>query len=114
MKSEEKLKKSTSFGIKRDSPKEKWVESNKHSFKSDSLSEHFSSKERDNSGIVLEPVKLNYKNSDELMKHQLGKSNGEEFNREHDFTFSGKRTYSPSMGEAMSADGKGAIFFHSK
>ena len=113
VKSEEKLKKSSSFGLKRDSPKEKWVESNKHSFKGDTLGEHFASKERDNAGIVIEPVKLNYKNNEELMKHQLVKSNGEEFNREHDFTFSGKRTYSPSMGEAMSADGKGAIFVNS-
>ena len=114
VKSEEKVKKLTSFGLKRDSPKEKWVESNKHSFKSDLISEHFSTKERDNSGIVIEPVKLNYKNSEELMKHQLSKSNGEELNRDHDFTFSGKRTYSPSMGEAMSADGKGAMqyYFH--
>ena len=110
--SDEKVKKPNSFGIKRDSPKEKWVES-KTSFKSEHLSDNFSSKDRDHrdseemsksrtSGIIIEPVKLNSKYS------ELGKTNGDESSRsEHDFTFTGKRTYSPSMGEAVSVDGKG-------
>ena len=122
--SDEKVKKPSTFGMKRDSPKEKWVESNK-SFKSENVGGHFSPKDshRDSdelskvrtSGIVIEPVKLNYKNSDD--KQHLGKSTGDECRTredllfsgrvEHDFTFSGKRTYSPSMGEAASGDGKG-------
>ena len=54
------------------------------------------------SGIIIEPVKLNAKYS------ELGKTNGDDSSRnEHDFTFTGKRTYSPSMGEAISVDGKG-------
>ena len=100
---EDKVKK---LGVKRDSPKEKWVESNKSSIKSDHSSDSRTS--------GMEPVKLT---SDPIVKQQLAKSNGNEDNRpredssfprsETDFTFSGKRTYSPSMSENISVDGKG-------
>lgn len=106
---DEKVKKQ-SFGLKRDSPKEKWVES-KSSIKSDiHNSESKDVEDKRTSGISIESVKLN----NELVK-QVGKSDEcrskEELqfpNRiEHDFTFSGKRTYSPSMSENMLVDGKG-------
>ena len=106
--SDEKVKKLGGSGPKRDSPKEKWVES-KNSFKSD---QHLSERDR-TSGITIEPV-----NNDDLLK-QLGKNNGDcrkdakedlslISNRvDHEFSFSGKRTYSPSMSENISVDGKG-------
>lgn len=106
--SDEKVKKLGSSGPKRDSPKEKWVES-KNCFKSD---QHLSERDR-TSGITIEPV-----NNDDLLK-QLGKNNGDcrkdgkedlslISNRvDHEFSFSGKRTYSPSMSENISVDGKG-------
>ena len=117
---DEKVKKPSSFGIKRDSPKEKWVES-KSSFKSDNISDGSKDSHRDTddlsksrtSGIVIEPMKLN---SDKLFK-----TTGDEVRNkdemmfparsDSEFSFTGKRTYSPSMGDAISVDGKGICLY---
>ena len=111
--SDDKVKKLGGSGPKRDSPKEKWVES-KNNYKSD---QHLSERDR-TSGITIEPV-----NNDDLVKQQLGKNNGDcrkdgkedlslISNRvDHEFSFSGKRTYSPSMSESISVDGKGKNSF---
>lgn len=120
------LKKGDEARAKRDSPKEKWVES-KSSFKNeDSASDNIS---KDRTCITIEAVKLNNEgNSDNLMKHpasslQIVKIDGEESRKEgkddassmisndrleHAFAFTGKRTYSPSMSDTT-VDGKGKM-----
>ena len=113
--SDEKVKRPGGSGPKRDSPKEKWVES-KNNYKSDQ--QHLSERDR-TSGMIMEPLS----NDDLLVKQQLGKNNGDcrkdgkedlslISNRvDHEFSFSGKRTYSPSMSESISVDGKGKNSF---
>ena len=112
---DEKVKRPGGSGPKRDSPKEKWVES-KNNYKSDQS--HLNERDR-TSGITIEPLN----NDDLLVKQQLGKNNGDcrkdgkedlslISNRvDHEFSFSGKRTYSPSMSESISVDGKGKNSF---
>ena len=112
---EEKVKRPGGSGPKRDSPKEKWVES-KNNYKSDQ--QHLNERDR-TSGITIEPLN----NDDLLVKQQLGKNTGDcrkdgkedlslLSNRvDHEFSFSGKRTYSPSMSESISVDGKGKNSF---
>ena len=112
---DEKVKRPGGSGPKRDSPKEKWVES-KNNYKSDQ--QHLNERDR-TSGITIEPLN----NDDHLVKQQLGKNNGDcrkdgkedlslISNRvDHEFSFSGKRTYSPSMSESISVDGKGKNSF---
>ena len=110
--SSEKLK------VKRDSMKEKWVES-KPSQKSDLHGEDLVTKD-DRTRITIEAMKPNDSESLDLAKGPAAALNivrmeggkeeaavGAPDRIDHAFAFTGKRTYSPSMSETASVEGKG-------
>lgn len=131
----DKDKKLDRYIPKRDSMKEKWVES-KPSFKSEHHSDDPLTKDGDRTtSITIEALKVEHgdlgEKGDNPVKHttslEIVKLDGDAEKKEakeelplvhdrmeHAFAFSGKRTYSPSMSETTSVDGKGKIIMRHK
>ena len=103
--------------VKRDSMKEKWVESKSSSQKSDIHGDDLVTKD-DRTRITIEAMKPEESDSGqektagalEIVRMEGAKDDstvGAGDRIDHAFAFTGKRTYSPSMSETASVEGKG-------
>lgn len=103
--------------VKRDSMKEKWVESKSSSQKSDIHGDDLVTKD-DRTRITIEAMKPEESDSVgdktaaslEIVRMEGAKDDstvGAGDRIDHAFAFTGKRTYSPSMSETASVEGKG-------
>ena len=101
--------------VKRDSMKEKWVESKPSSHKSDIHGEDLVTKD-DRTRITIEAMKPEESDQEktaaslEIVRMEGAKDDstvGAGDRIDHAFAFTGKRTYSPSMSETASVEGKG-------
>ena len=103
--------------VKRDSMKEKWVESKSSSQKSDIHGDDLVTKD-DRTRITIEAMKPEESDSSaektaaslEIVRMEGAKDDstvGAGDRIDHAFAFTGKRTYSPSMSETASVEGKG-------
>ena len=99
--------------VKRDSMKEKWVESKSSSQKSDIHGDDLVTKD-DRTRITIEAMKPEESDPEktaaslEIVRMEGAKDDSTAGDRiDHAFAFTGKRTYSPSMSETASVEGKG-------
>jgi len=98
--------------VKRDSMKEKWVESKSSSQKSDIHGDDLVTKD-DRTRITIEAMKPEESDPEktaaslEIVRMEGAKDDSTAGDRiDHAFAFTGKRTYSPSMSETASVEGK--------